>query len=321
MATSGALTTKKLIASIKRRCMIPTSQDTFTDADLIDFCNEEMMIGIVPKLMQMKEEYLVFDEYVKIESEVSAYTVPERALGSKLREASYVDSIDQGTANSNEYELTQIGVDDRYTMSNNTIETSNWKQFYMEGADLVLFPDVGSNPSGYIRFFYHIRPGTLVQDAEVAVIASIDRTTGVILLANAPTKFQTGKQYDFVRARSPHNIISIDKTATNFSSGVKTIQFDLADIPKNLQVGDYISSAGESCIPSVPTELHSILAQRVAQRVLESIGDTQGLTNATAKLQEMEMNMSIMLQSRVEGAPRKVVNRNSTMRRNNRGNF
>lgn len=272
----------------------------------------------MPRL-QLKEEYLVFDEYRLILPNTSNYTIPERALGSKLREVSYRDTLDSyNNGAGNEYELTQIAVDDRYDMYANTLETSNWKRFYIEGSELCLFPDVGSNPTGYIRFFYHIRPGTLVPDSEVATIASIDRTTGVILLANAPTKFQAGREFDFIRARSPHNIISIDKTASSYSTGTKTIQFNVDDIPATLQAGDYVAYAGESCIPSVPTELHSILAQRVAQRVLEAIGDSAGLTNATNKLSEMEANMAVMLNSRVEGAPRKIVNKNNLMRRNNR---
>lgn len=317
MASSGALTTKKLLVSIKRRCMIPTSQDTFSDSDLIDFLNEEMQIGIVPKLLQMKEEFLVFDEYVRILPSISNYSVPERAIGSKLREVSYSDNSNSDYAN--EYEMTQIGVDERYNLwSTNTVETSNWKRFYMEGSDLVLFPSVSTNPVGYIRFFYHIRPGMLVNDSEVAVVSNIDRTTGTILLSNAPTKFQSSTQYDFIKSKSPHNIISIDRTAVAYSTGAKTIQFDPNDIPSTLQIGDYIAAAGESCVPNIPTELHAMLAQRVAQRVLEAIGDSQGLTNATNKLAEMENNMAVMLNARVEGAPRKIVNKNKMLGRNSR---
>ena len=52
-----------------------------------------------------------------------------------------------------------------------------------------------------------------------------------------------------------------------------------------------------------------VLAQRVAQRVLEALGDTEGLNNATAKIAEMENKLTTMLDNRVEVAPRKVVNR------------
>jgi hypothetical protein len=42
---------------------------------------------------------------------------------------------------------------------------------------------------------------------------------------------------------------------------------------------------------------------------MEALGDTEGLNNASAKVAEMENKMSSMMTSRVEGAPRKVVNR------------
>jgi hypothetical protein len=86
---------------------------------------------------------------------------------------------------------------------------------------------------------------------------------------------------------------------------------DLDNIPVELEVGDYMPLAGQTMVPNVPTELHMILAQRVAQRVMEALGDTEGLSNATAKVAEMEDKMSTMMTSRVEGAPRKVVNRSS----------
>jgi hypothetical protein len=312
MAASGALTTSKLIASIKRRAMIPTGQDTFTVQDLIDFANEEMMIGIVPTLLRLKEDYLTFDEITPILPNQSKYTIPERALGNKLREVSYMIS------DGNEYEMAQLAVDDRYTFLVNSIENTNWRRFYMEGSDVVLFPQVGNNPQGSLRFFYHIRPNVLVTDAEVATITNIDRTTGIITLSNAPTNFGVAQKYDFIRARSPHNVISIDAISTAYSSGTKSITFAVANIPTSLVVGDYIGLAGESAIPNIPTELHSILAQRVAQRVLEALGDTAGLQNASAKLQEMESQMLIMLSERVDGAVRKVVQRNNLLGKRSR---
>ena len=41
----------------------------------------------------------------------------------------------------------------------------------------------------------------------------------------------------------------------------------------------------------------------------EAMGDTEGLTNATNKILEMEAKMTSMLDNRVEGSPRKIVNR------------
>jgi hypothetical protein len=311
MITKGALTTNGLLKSIKRRAMVPTSQDTFTDADIIDFLNEEMMIGLVPSILQMKDEYLIFSEQTNLVANTSAYPVPERALYNKLREVSYRSDDSNGS----EYEMTQIAVDDKYTYSSNLVENINFRRFYMEGGDLVLFPKVGDAPRGSLVFYYYMRPNSLVKDEEVATITNINRTTGVITFsANLPKTFLSGSAYDFVKAKSPNNIIAIDKIALNAVVSLKTITFTPSDIPTSLVVGDMCSLAGETCVPNVPTELHAVLAQRVAQRILEAIGDTQGLTNAQNKLQEMESKMAIGLDNRVEGAPRKAVNRNGTLR-------
>src|SRR5574343_458795 len=105
MAVKVGMTTSKLLKSIKVRAMVPNSSITFSDEDLIDFLNEEMQIGMVESILQMKDDYLVFKEVVPIETSKKNYTIPERALGNKVREISFVDG-------NNEYEMTQIAVDD-----------------------------------------------------------------------------------------------------------------------------------------------------------------------------------------------------------------
>jgi hypothetical protein len=299
----AGLTTSQLLKSIKRRAMVPDNQSTFSDQDLIDFMNEEMMIGLVPTVLQMKHEYLIFKQIVSIVGNKSNYVVPERALGSKLREVCYQDNV------GNEYEMSQIAVDDRYDYLANVVEISAFRRFYMSGSDLMLFPSVGANATGNLAFYYYIRPNTLVKDNEIATISNIDRTTGNITLSNIPTAFNVQQQYDFIRAKSPHNILSIDKSITALNTSTKVLTVNPSDIPYDLIVGDHIGIASQSCIPNIPTELHSMLAQRVAQRIMEAIGDTQGLANATAKLQEMEQKTGSLLDSRCEGAPRKVVSR------------
>ena len=64
----AGLTTNALLKSIKRRAMIPDNQNTFTDQDLIDLMNEEMMIGLVPSVLQTKEEYFIFKQVVPLVS-------------------------------------------------------------------------------------------------------------------------------------------------------------------------------------------------------------------------------------------------------------
>lgn len=311
---SGGLTTNALLKSIKRRAIVPDNQNTFSEQDFIDLMNEEMMIGLVPSILQMKEEYFIFKQITPLIANKSNYPVPERSLANKLREICYIDNIDPSIGT--EYEMAQIAVDDRYTGlsgGTNTNDFTGYRRFYMQGSDVIVHPSVGPAPYGGLSFYFYIRPNTIVKETEVAKISHIDRNTGEITVSNLPTSYGLTTKYDFVRARSPHNILAIDIEASSISSGSKKITVDPNNIPLDLNVGDYIPMAGQTCIPNIPTELHMVLAQRVAQRVLEALGDSEGLNNATNKLNEMEGKLSTMIENRVEGAPRKVVSRSIMM--------
>jgi len=312
------LTTSEMLKSIKRRALVPDNQNTFTDQDFIDLMNEEMMIGLVPSVLQTKEEYFIYKEIVPLVANKSHYPIPERALANKLREICFVDSVDSSIRN--EYEMTQIAIDDRYTgLSNGTgsSDFTGFRRFYLMGSDVVLHPDVGPSPYGGLAFYYYLRPNTLVKDSLVATITNINRSTGDITLNSVPAGYGIAipgtnnepVKYDLVKAKSPHNVLKINLTINSLNSSAKVINITPSQIPVDLEIGDYLALAGQTCIPNVPTELHSVLAQRVAQRILEAMGDTEGLNNATNKIAEMESKMSSMLDNRVEGSPRKVVNR------------
>jgi hypothetical protein len=315
----AGLTTNALLKSIKRRAMIPDNQNTFTDQDLIDLMNEEMMIGLVPSVLQTKEEYFIFKQVVPLVSNKSNYPVPERALANKLREICYKD-IPTKTGG-NEYEMTQIAIDDRYTgLSNGTgsSDFTGFRRFYMLGSDVILHPSVGPSPYGGLAFYFYLRPNSIVKENLVTSITSIDRTTGDITLSAIPSNYSvyvSGTNntvlttFDFVKAKSPHNILDIDITINSINATSKIVNVNVDSIPKDLEIGDYLTLAGQTIIPNIPTELHMVLAQRVAQRVLEALGDTEGLNNASVKVAEMENKLSSMMDNRVEGSPRKVVNR------------
>jgi hypothetical protein len=314
MAIKTGMTVSELLKSIKSRMMLPEANSTFSDDDLIAFANEEILIGLVPSILQMKDDYLTAKAIVPINSPQVKYSLPERSLGNKLRDMSYSsDGI-------NEYEMTQINSDEKYSGIGMTTNTGYMRQFYMQGDSIVLYPDINSTVAGFLYFYYYMRPNSLVKDAAVAVISGINRTTGDITVSNLPSTYTSAATFDFVKRNSPHSIMSntkgtaaIDIVVTNVQNSAKIITVaDVKDIPYDLKAGDYISLAGESCVPNVPTELHSVLAQRVACRVLEAIGDSAGLANANNKLQEMEGKTGILLDSRVEGAVHKIRNRGTT---------
>lgn len=314
MAIKTGMTVSELLKSIKSRMMLPEANSTFSDDDLISFANEEILIGLVPSILQMKDDYLTAKAITSINSPQVKYALPERSLGNKLRDVAYSsDGI-------NEYEMTQINSDEKYSGIGMTTNTGYMRQFYMQGDSIVLYPDINSTVQGFLYFYYYMRPNTLVKEAAVATISGIDRTAGTITVSNLPTTYLISSTFDFIKRNSPHSIMSkkkgipaIDIAISNIQSSAKVITLaSVEDIPYELQIGDYIALAGETCIPNVPTELHVVLAQRVACRVLEAIGDTAGLANADKKLQEMEGKTGILLDDRCEGAVHKVRNRGTT---------
>ena len=181
-------------------------------------------------------------------------------------------------------------------------------------ADEVPFTD------GSLRMYFYIKPNVMVTNDRAAVITAIDRNTGDITLDNVPDGFSSLPPMDFVQANSPNKIMDIDKTANSIDTNTKIINFDTTDIPDVLAVGDYINFASESIVPQLPTELHAVLAQRVAVACLEALGDFEGLARAQQRLEMMEKSTLTILDNRVESAVEKVRNRNSTLQETTLGN-
>lgn len=301
-------TTDTLIDSVKRRASIPSTQQTFQESDFLAFANEELDLGIIPHVLSFHEEYFVYTQLVEIEPNKNRYEIPSRAVGNKLRDLSYQDS------GGNIFEMTRIKIDDLPSYQNNAINNS-FNMFYVEGTDIVLIPDTGSTPTGSLRFSYYLRPNEIVSQDRVAIITGINPTSGEITVSSVPTNINVSNPLDLIQTQSPHKTLSLDITAMGINTISKTFTFDPDDIPDSLAIGDQIALAGETIVPQIPSDLHSMLSQRIAARCLESLGDLQGLSSANAKLAEMEQKTGNLIHDRVEGAPLKIVNRHGTLRR------
>jgi hypothetical protein len=302
-------TSADIIASVKRRIAMPEQQSTFNEEDLLAFANEEMNLGLVPSVLTMHEDYFLYTEKIPLVGNQNNYTIPYRAIGNKLREVSFQDS------NGNVFEMTRIGVGDLPYYQNNLATNSNVYAFYVQNNEIVLAPANTNFPGNtYLSVSYYIRPNSLVDVAQVGVISSINTTTGEIQLTNFPTAFNGNQKYDLMMLRSPHKTLKFDISAVSVNSTSKTITLNVSDIPSNLSVGDHIALAEQCCIPQIPSDLHVVLAHRVAARCLEAQGDTEGLQNANAKLAEFEQKTQTLIDNRVEDAPMKLVNRHGFVR-------
>lgn len=304
---SDALTSTQLINSIARRASIPKNQNTFTEEDFLDFASEELMLSLVPQIMQLHEDFLMFEEEVPLLPDKDSYTIPSRAISNKLRDVQVKHS------KNNYQELTRIGIGQRFSDYNYST-SGGLRSYYINNNKIVFTPGVGPNPSSTLVFIYYIKTAKLVSEDKISVIKGINTTTGQLAVDKIPESFNTSVEFDLYKAESPYNIIKINIKPTAINVLTKTISFDPSDLPEDLSVNDHLSLSGQAIIPQVPSEFHPLLAQLVACRCLEALSDTEGLKNAMVKLAQMQKYLGVLADNRVEDAPKKVLNRNGLLR-------
>lgn len=298
----------EILRSIKRRVVIPESQNLFTDQDLLDFATEEIDSHIVALINTQQENYFLTFETVQIVPGQTRYTIPYRATGNKLKDLAFVPANETPRVK----EMSEIDLGDLPSFDR-SYSNSEPYIYYVAGNEICLVPET-NNFTGYLRFGFYLRTNALVPLEEVAVISSIDTTLGVVTVSNIPEKFTVEDLYDFVMEKSPHKIISYDNAITGIDLGTKQITFGPGNLPSGLAKGDHLCLATETAIPNIPSDLHNMVCHRAGARVLEAIGDTEALQVAELKTAQLEKKAADLIDNRVETAARKIVNRHGTLR-------
>jgi len=129
-----------------------------------------------------------------------------------------------------------------------------------------------------------------------------------------PANITNGSLIDFIKKKGAHRTYKFDQKLSKTAISGTVIRFVFTDIHEDYEIGDYIASQFECIIPQIPSDLHSLLAERTCARILESLGDQAGLAMANDKISKMEASQASMVDNRVEGSPRKVFNRNNLLR-------
>lgn len=287
-------TTTALLASIKRRALLPSSQSTFQTADLLAFANEELQSRLVPYILSTREDYFVASADFAINADATtAYRIPTRAIGGKLRAVYRVD------ANNGLMPLPLLDLydlDGRMDLAGYTIQSNS-----------VVLTASAASLGGTLRMLYYQRPSELVAVADAAIVLGYTvNTRRLDLTADPPAALQGRTDFDAVKVSAPFEILVADATVGSAFAAGTTSYTTGTDISAGLSAGDYVCVAGQSPVPNIPPELHPILAQRVAVKCLEALGDSEGLANARAQLAEMESNILGVIEQRVDGAPRKM---------------
>lgn len=301
----------KLIRSVRNRALIPTDTSTFQDEDILDILNEEVTQGLLATIMSLNEEHMV--DYIDIPVNSSddltdGIAVPERAVGNKLRDVAYIRE-------NNVYELSRISLEEISDFRNDYDRYNyNLDLFYMQG-NKIKFVSNKVN-ADFVRAYFYMMPNDIVLESDCSEVFSVvdngDGTT-TLNMNSVPDAFSNLPLMDVVGGKVPNKIRKFDITPVSVNRNAKTIVFNTEDLDGKVEKGDFICQQFTSPYLNMPTEMHSLLAQRAAIYILEALGDTEGLRNAMMRLQGMENSIQTILEDRVEGAPQKINPRHSTL--------
>lgn len=285
-------TTTALLASIRRRGMIPNNSEVFSDADLLALATEELQSFVVPFLLRIREEYLVAVKDVTIVSGTAEYDIPARAIGGKLRDVLVLLGNDYVPIPRVEPEQVVTG------------PSGSVGAYYLQNNQVVLVPTPSSG--GTLRLKYHRRPSELVAVSACQSITDASAGTGTYILAVSGSAISGS--VDVVRGTPGFDVLAADAADLDATAGV----VEIATTSFTAMPGDtdYVTPAGQSCVVQLPVELHPLLVQRVVAKVLEAKGDkkaAQAFTVCDAMLKDAHS----LLAPRSEGSPRYLVNRNA----------
>lgn len=310
------LTGDRMILSVRKRTFVPDDTSVFTDEDILEIIDEEMNVQVLEKLQTLHGDNLTVTIDVP-RNEEGTYKIPDRALGNKFRDVQMVIGTEL-------YEMGQISLGALSDYSNGNYAEYDMDLFYIENNKVKLV----SADRGYdtIRMRFYMRPNVLTKVEESGIISEIvtnlTEDTITLTLSQVGRNFTSDKLYDMVGSKSPNKIGSYSLSPQELTINGKTgnITFKLSDVPdyKDIVVGDYISLEGETPVPNIPTEMHPLLAQAAAINVLESLGDTEALQNANARMDKMSKSVQTLIDNRVELSPKKIRPRNGTL---SSGNF
>lgn len=164
MAAHPWMDSSDLISAVKRKILVPISQNTFSEDDILAFINEEMFISQVPSVLEYHQEYYVMRQELPIVANQTKYPIPDRAIGMRLRDVFYKD--DAGNLG----EMTRISPEDRAFFQRNLGSNQPVTMFFLENNELVLLPIPDSNPTGSLVFHFYVRPNQLVSTDRAATI-------------------------------------------------------------------------------------------------------------------------------------------------------
>jgi hypothetical protein len=287
-------TTVALIANVKRRAMVPTSQSTFDDNTFCGMLTDELQSLLVPMLMELNSQFYVYAKDWDINGTQKIFSIPSRSINQKILGVQVYDP-----SNENFYRPVQIA-NGQWGFNQATQNVQTFSILHEQ----VVFNVAPVQTDKKIRMFYYRRPNNLILPTAAGQITAIDLNTNIVTV-NLNPGFSTDSVLDFIQGSGAFRALQDDVTPTNVSGQDLTF----ATLPDGLSIGDWVCPAGEAPVAQIPYESQHVLCQAVAIKLLESLGDPNMIEFSQKKMDELQTHMQSVMKLRVDDQPIKIVNR------------
>lgn len=334
----------ELIQDVKDRASIPAEDERITDEIILRVLNQVMSEHIYPDLLKISEEFNVVKKLVNLAASdgTAAFPgqvipLPRRAYGRVLREIKYYDGSD------NLYNIPYISLQDEDRFLKGISYGAIPIGFYFIGDAIKLIgPNINLLNVGKLVLHYVIEPNTLVNETtEYAPVLDLSYSSGTFNfttdtnLSSLYPQISTycpdtsTKLFDLYR-RSSGSLLAADlvlERDANVFSSTQLVAANVADIG-NFQEGGYpvdmiagiyepdmvLIPAERSQFSTIPYEMDNLLVQIAVGRILDMIGDTEGLRVNDTRVKALYESVTSALGSRIRGESKKIVNRRSIIR-------
>ena len=343
----------ELIADVKDRASIPADDERITDTIILKVLNQVLDEHIYPSLLKISEEFGVVKKLVNLAASdgTAAFPgqvipLPRRAYGRILREVKYYDGSD------NLYNIPYVALQDEDRFLKGISYGAIPIGFYFIGDAIKLIgPNINLLNIGKLVLHYVIEPNTLVDNTtEYAPVTDMDSTSSAVRFICKSATFDTTyaelntycsvnntRLFDLYRKSSgallaadipltrEHGLGSLSgselfSTDQLIAANILDIEnFQEGGFPVDLTLGLYepdilLIPAGKSQYSTIPYEMDNLLVQIAVGRILDMIGDTEGLRVNDTRVKALYDSVTSALGNRIRGESKKIVNRRSIIR-------
>lgn len=291
-----AWTNDQLLLTTRFRAGLPSdgADQQFTDANLYQLSNEEIVSWLTPLVLKMRQEYLIQSKFYPLanaSTNLNNFYIPANAVGNRVRLVRMCD----GQKNPIGPQLEQIDLKD----VRNVWIPGIWGSFYIQDNAVVL---IGNLPQGYfLKIDFEMRLPTLVSATACAQITSIVGDV-VTCSGGLPGTFVNGALLDFIAGDSPFITLGTLVCPTPVGNTLTFTSPPPSAEGRSAQVGDWLAISGTSPFIGLPQEVFPLFAQYMAVKCQEIKGDVK-IEVSQAKMKEVKDQVMSIL------APRSLGNR------------